>query len=109
MDLIIGIGIGIVFSFLASLILYDETEPAPKRVPSQRADELPTLPKTEDLQTYQDNLCTKCPHFDGYDMCLRREHWGSLIQNTVEYCKLRKNAEIREEQRSRFEVAKHTN
>lgn len=93
MDILVGIGIGIVFCLCASLIWNGEPERPPKRVPSQRADELPILPETEDIQTYQDNVCTKCPYFDGYDMCLRREHWGSVIQNTVEYCKKRKENE----------------
>lgn len=93
MDLLIGIGIGIVFCLCASLIWRGEPERPIKRPPSQRADELPNLPETEDLQTYQDNVCTKCPYFDGYDICLRREHWGSVIQNTIEYCKIRKENE----------------
>lgn len=105
MDVLIGIGIGIVLCICASFVWYSDNDQPIKRVPSQRADELPILPKTEDIQAYQDNVCTKCPYFDGYDMCLRREHWGSVIQNTVEYCKLRRNEEIRKEQRGRFKVA----
>lgn len=89
MDVILGIGIGIMFSFIAALIWFGEPERAPKRIPSKRADELPMLPKTEDLQTYQDKVCINCPHFDGYDMCLYRGHWGSVIQNTIEHCKIR--------------------
>ena len=91
--MLIVIGIGLVFCICASFVWHSDNDQPIKRVPSQRADELPILPKTEDIQTYQDNVCKKCPYFDGYDMCLRREHWGSIIQNTVEYCKLRRNSE----------------
>lgn len=67
------IGIGIVFCICASFVWHSDNDQPIKRVPSQRADELPILPKTKDIQTYQDNVCKKCPYFDSYDMCLRRE------------------------------------
>lgn len=102
MELIEGIFIGIVFC-LCSLVIWfgaPDKKPAAKRVQTHRADELPKLDKTVDLQKYQDKECIHCPHFDGYDMCLRREHWGTVIQNTVEYCKKRRYGEVQKESRS---------
>ena len=96
MDFIIVFGVGIIFYICAILIWKGDSEIPQrnvKRLPSYRADELSELPHTEDVQIYQDNVCVKCPYFDGYDMCLYREHWGSVIQNTIEYCKRRKENE----------------
>lgn len=52
-----------------------------------RADELPELPETENLSLWEEEKCKNCKLFDKYDVCLARKHWGSVIQNTIEYCK----------------------
>lgn len=56
------------------------------KLPTKRADELPKLPKTIDQEKWEHDKCMKCSNFDGYDVCLCKHHWGSVIQNTVEYC-----------------------
>ena len=78
MDVLIVIGIGIVFCICASFVWHSDNDQPIKRVPSQRADELPILPKTEDIQTYQDNVCKKCPYFDSYDM-----YWLFLLYHQL--------------------------
>lgn len=71
MNVLIVIGIGIVLYICASFVWHSDNNQPIKRVPFQRADELPILPETEDIQTYQDNVCAKFPHFDGHYICLR--------------------------------------
>lgn len=91
MGFFIGIFVGIMIAFCLWVVLHYNDCEYNRRAPSCRADKLPALPKTDDVREYQDNVCKRCSHFDGHDMCLRREHWGTIIQNTVEYCKLRQN------------------
>lgn len=54
---------------------------------SSRADELPILKqKINNFDEYIKQKCEHCVFYDGYDVCRNSNHWGTVIQNTVEYC-----------------------
>lgn len=59
--------------------------------PAYRADELPMATYRVDFEAYIKEHCEKCSHYDGYDVCLHRSHWGTVIQNTVDWCYAKKS------------------
>ena len=58
-----------------------------------RADELPKLKESVELEEFINTHCVHCRCYDGYDVCLNRRHWGTVIQNTVEYCNINRDYE----------------
>lgn len=86
-----GIFIGIFFSiifFIYYKLMHMHTKPHKNAI---RADELkslsaPGIEKTIDIGGYMEDTCKNCRFFDGYDVCDYPGHFGTVIQNTVDYC-----------------------
>ena len=102
MDVLIGIGIGIMFCLCASFVWYSDNDQPIKRVPSQRADELPILPETallpKMMNAVQEKLAESVDDYFNYvghvqdihpyskeqeqnyynDMCWRWQDWNAI-------------------------------
>lgn len=60
-----------------------------------RADEREPLnggcDKKVNMESWMEQFCTDCAFYDGHDICCNSRHWGTIIQNTVDYCEKENN------------------
>ena len=41
---------------------------------------------SQDVMSYESQRCDDCEFFDGHDMCLRKENFGSITNETIDKC-----------------------
>jgi len=92
--IIIGIGILILVDAVSKDLKNQEYDSENDNTNVIRADELPKLKASYTFNKYVKKYCENCEFYDGYDMCLNYKHWGTVIQNSIEYC--RKNKSFKE-------------